>query len=91
MTAAMYLLHAVHKNVLTRCILLFEGLVSFKSKRTEDIDHAVLLKNVIKNPNLGKIYSPQQLKNDSEDKLLSAFLVAGFDCGIPAVIEPEPC
>jgi hypothetical protein len=90
LVAATYLLRAVQDAAPQREIRLFEGLVSFKPRGISS-NHAadvLLLRKVVWEPDsgLGCIVSANQLATSPEDRLQSAFLVAGMDFGIPPVI-----
>ncbi len=89
-TAATYMLRAVHDSKPASEVRLFEGFVSFKlkeqvSNHEKDVDQ---LREIVKNPKLyqDSIYSVEDLKFDDSDVLQSAFHVAGLNFGIPAVI-----
>jgi len=87
MVASMYLLRELSKRETS--IRLFEGFVSYKSQGPSDHEKDVrALQATARNPALGLIHGPNDLKRP-DDKLSSAFIVAGFDCGVPAVIEPS--
>lgn len=90
MVAAMYLLRDISDESAAR-VRLFEGFVSYKDKlarSNHEVDVSVL-REVVRNPNriAGSVLSAEELKADPTDVLRSAFCVAGFDCGIPAVIS----
>jgi hypothetical protein len=89
LVAATYLLRSLHDHSPVREIRLFEGLVSFKKKgdRSSHKDDVKALRDVVWNPSLGQIISPEHLKDKQEDEVSSAFKVAGMDFGIPPVIE----
>jgi hypothetical protein len=93
MVAATYLvcdLWNLHRDFPVR---LFEGFISYKD-RSVPSDHerdVLLLREVVRDPERFKdsIFSPQELKQDSSDELVSAFRVTGYDCGIPPVIKRQ--
>jgi hypothetical protein len=94
MVAAMYLIRAIHQSKPPVAVRLFEGFISFK-KLGEVSSHesdVLSLRDVVQNTNRspGLIYSPDELKEVASDKIISAFAVAGLDCGIPPVIKPAP-
>jgi hypothetical protein len=89
MVAALYLVRRVMEAKPDADIRLFEGFVSYKTKKKRThCDDAALLKVVVDNPDrhASNIFSSDSLKMDSTDTLVSAFLVAGIDAGIPPVI-----
>jgi myosin-crossreactive antigen len=88
MVAAMHLIRDIHE---AGCAArLFEGFVSFKdgSVGSNHMDDVRFLREVVREPErfAQNIYSAEQLKLDQSDTLQSAFVVAGIDCGVPAVI-----
>lgn len=94
MVAAMYLIRAISDD--ERVIVpvrLFEGFVSYKdsSLPSDHKDDVLRLIEIIRDPvKFSKsIYGADQLKQDEDDVLFSAFRVAGLDCGVPAVIKPQ--
>ena len=93
MVAAMYLIRDLYKVRRSLHIRLFEGFVSYKrkKKRSDHLKDVLLLRQAVQNPKrfAKSFYSPGCLKNNSDDKLISAFSVAGIDCGIPAVIKRQ--
>jgi hypothetical protein len=93
MVAAMYLIRRITDSQPKVPVRLFEGFVSYKDRSTRS-DHkrdVRLLRDVVSNPKryAKAIYSAEELKQDPADELRSAFWVAGFDCGIPAVIKRD--
>ncbi len=91
MTAAMYLIHDIHeaiKHSPSVEVRLFEGFVSFKKGASDHRKDVQDLREIVKNAHLwqDKIYDPGQLKQGETDEIVSAFRVAGLDCGVPAVI-----
>jgi hypothetical protein len=91
MVAAMYLVRAIHESCPRHEVRLFEGFVSYKDPALES-DHlrdVLLMRKVIKDPagNAASIIAPDSLKMAIDDRLVSAFCVAGFDCGVPPVIK----
>jgi hypothetical protein len=91
MVAAMYLVRAIHDSCPKHDVRLFEGFVSYKDPQLES-DHlrdVLLIRQVIKEPmaNAAAIVSADSLKIANDDQLVSAFCVAGLDCGIPPVIK----
>jgi hypothetical protein len=91
MTAAMYLLRALHDSKPRRKVRLFEGFVSFKEKghatshckdvealRTVVLDHTRLH---------GMVLAPDKLASNPSDKVVSAFAVAGMNFGVPSVVR----
>jgi hypothetical protein len=91
MVAAMYLVRGIQESCPKQDVRLFEGFVSYKDPNVEsDHLHDVrLMRQVVKDPvvNAASIVAPGSLKMASDDKLISAFCVAGFDCGVPPVIK----
>jgi hypothetical protein len=90
LVAATYLLRSIHDVRPVREIRLFEGFASFKSKDlcSSHSDDVLNLRKLIweNAEKSGHIVPPEQLAASQEDKLLSAFLVAGMDFGVPPVI-----
>lgn len=84
--ASMYLLRGLSQTSRERDIRLFEGFVSFKSKKTPHLVDAHKLKAAIYEGGDATIYGPEELKRDHLDALHSAFAVAGLEFGIPPVI-----
>jgi hypothetical protein len=94
MVAATYVIREIRDSDPRVPIRLFEGFVSFKdpsiaSGHSKDVS---LLREVVRDrsrfPNA--IYNRDDLRTDATDTLVSAFRVAGLDCGIPVVLKPEP-
>jgi len=88
--AATYLLRAINDAHPNREIRLFEGLASFKPKgvRSSHSNDVLNLRKVIwdGNSKSGRIVPHEELGVSPEDRLLSAFRVAGMDFGVPAVV-----
>ncbi|MEJ1382414.1 MAG: hypothetical protein RPT95_15840 [Candidatus Sedimenticola sp. (ex Thyasira tokunagai)] len=89
-TAALYLMKAISEIQSDIEVRLFEGFVSFKEKgkKSNHSRDVTLLREVIDNPTLfsESIFEAEALKMATSDTLKSAFLVAGIDAGIPALI-----
>lgn len=90
MVAAMYLVKAITETPSNVEVRLFEGFVSFKesgvkSNHSRDIE---LLMEVIENPSQypEAIIESKTFKMAESDTLMSAFLVAGIDAGVPPII-----
>jgi len=91
MTAAMYLIRDIHEatkhspNIEVR---LFEGFVSFKENETDHRDDVCALREKVRNAawHQKSVVGPEDLITSEEDKICSAFRVAGLDFGVPAVI-----
>lgn len=90
LVAATYLLRSILDARSSREIRLFEGLASFKTKssRSSHSDDVLNLRKIIWEDasKSGRIVPPEQLTASPEDKLQSAFLVAGMDFGVPPVV-----
>ena len=90
LVAATYLLRAIYDAQPNREIRLFEGLVSFKPKGipSSHSNDVLNLRKIIweGGSNSGRIVPREQLAASQEDSLLSAFLVAGMDFGVPPVV-----
>lgn len=90
LVAATYLLRAIQDARPKREIRLFEGLASFKPKgvRSSHSDDVLNLRKTVweGNSKSGRIVPPEQLAASPEDRLLSAFLVAGMDFGVPPIV-----
>jgi len=90
MVAALYLVKAISELSGSAEIRLFEGFVSFK-KRNKKSDHSrdvELLREVVDNPVKfsNAIIESEELRMTESDTLKSAFLLAGIDIGVPALI-----
>ena len=90
LVAATYLLRAIHDANPRREIRLFEGLASFKPKgvRSSHSNDVINLRKVILNGGCtpGGIVPAEELAASPNHRLYSAFLVAGMDFGVPAVV-----
>ncbi len=90
LVAATYLLRAIYDAHSDREIRLFEGFASFKPKgvRSSHSDDVLNLRNIIWEgaSKSGSIIPPDKLVVSEEDQLLSAFLVAGMNFGVPPVV-----
>lgn len=90
LVAATYLLRAIYDAHADREIRLFEGLASFKPKgvRSSHSDDVLNLRSIIWEgaSKSGSIIPPEKLVVLQEDQLLSAFLVAGMNFGVPPVV-----
>ena len=91
MVAAIYLVRDLENGRLDYPVRLFEGFISYKDPSVPS-DHerdVLLLREVVRDPDKFKdsLFSPEQLKQNSTDELLSAFRVAGYHFGIPPVIK----
>jgi len=89
LVAATHLLRALSDSDGNREVRLFEGFVSFKPKGVAS-DHCrdVLdLRAIVRGePQAGRIIAPEALPLSPEDRLVSAFKVAGMDFGLPPVL-----
>jgi hypothetical protein len=85
-----YLLRALVNSGSRRKVKLFEGFVSFKTKRglSCHTDDVLCLRDIVWNPkaHADSITAPENLKVDETDSIYSAFKVAGMDFGVPPVI-----
>lgn len=93
MVAAMYLIRSLYDSEPSAPVRLFEGFISYKDRNIPS-DHrrdVLLLREVVCNPTRFAqcIYGVDQLKQDPDDELSSAFCVAGMDCGVPALIRRD--
>ncbi|MEJ1356638.1 MAG: hypothetical protein RPU34_12585 [Candidatus Sedimenticola sp. (ex Thyasira tokunagai)] len=90
MTAALYLVKAISEIQPSVEVRLFEGFVSFKEKgkKSNHSRDVMLLREVVDDPThfSESIFEVEALKMAASDTLKSAFLVAGIDAGIPALI-----
>jgi hypothetical protein len=89
MVAALYLVSAVIEKEPKADIRLFEGFISYKTKKKRThCEDAALLREVVDNPcrYASDIVASGSLKMDPTDTLSSAFRVVGVDAGIPPVI-----
>lgn len=93
MVASIYLIRSIHCAVHDASVRLFEGFISFKdhSVPSDGREDVRKLREVVCDPSAfpGCVYTAQQLKEDDNDNLISAFCVAGLDCGVPAVIKRQ--
>ncbi|MCY3693107.1 MAG: hypothetical protein OXI54_10420 [Chloroflexota bacterium] len=86
--SAGYLMHALVNCGIQRHLVLFEGFVSFKTRKTKHADDAMAMKAAVWNQDRDCIIDPKKLKRRESDKLESAFKFMGMDFGIPPVIMP---
>jgi len=90
LVAATYLLRALHDANPRREIRLFEGLASFKPKgvRSSHSNDVINLRKVIwdRGSTSGFVVPAEKLAVSPTHELHSAFLVAGMDFGVPAVV-----
>jgi hypothetical protein len=93
MVAAMYLLKELFDCCPAAEIKLFEGFVSFKRReiRSSHTDDVKCLRDAIKQKDTqaSRLYGPDELKEDSGDKIISAFKIMNLknvELGIPAVV-----
>jgi hypothetical protein len=89
MVAATYLLRSVFDAESTAEIRLFEGFASFKSKgaKSSHVKDVKGLRDVAWGMSkYGNIIEPEQLRRCPQDRLESAFKVAGMDFGVPPVV-----
>jgi hypothetical protein len=91
MTAAMYLLRALHDSRPRRKVRLFEGFVSFhrKSQATSHCEVVEALRAVVLDPTRpdGKVLAPNQLAFKTSDVVVPALAVAGMNFGVPSVVR----
>ncbi|MCY1306629.1 hypothetical protein D9M70_564970 [compost metagenome] len=89
MVATTYLLRALHNCPRTREVRLFEGLASFKPKgeKSSHSGDVLKLRELVwfQDAAIGKIVAPGALAKSNQDKVESAFHVAGMDFGVPPV------
>lgn len=90
LVAATYLLRALHDANPRREIRLFEGLASFKPKgvRSSHSNDVINLRKVIWDggSTSGFVVPAEKLAVSRKHELRSAFVVAGMDFGVPAVV-----
>ena len=90
MVASMYLMKAIQAAFPPNGVRLFEAFVSYKQPgvKTDHRREAGLLREVVRGPKSRpvQIVTAEQLKEQDDDELISAFRVIGMDCGVPAVI-----
>lgn len=86
--AAMYLLDKLNIAFQEEELILYEGFVSFKDRKSTHIGDAQLLKETVDNRHQfeSRIIPPEDLKKHSGDIVESAFRIQGIDSGIPPVI-----
>lgn len=94
LVAATYLLRALYDGSRERDVNLYEGLVSFKPKKARSSHAADVLamRGIVWQQQgfTGRVVAPEELRAAPLDRLQSAFVVAGFDLGIPPVIAVGP-
>ncbi len=90
LVATTYLLRQLYECGSEREIRLFEGFVSFKEKgvKSSHSKDVADLRSVAWNLDHvpGEVVGPDQLKVNPDDRLCSAFAVAGMDLGVPPVV-----
>jgi len=88
MVSAMYLVRSIDDAHPRHPVRLFEGFVSFKTAKSNDKHDVLRLREVVKNAekNVDETVGPEELKLAPSDDVVSAFRVAGLDCGVPPVI-----
>ena len=91
MTAALYLVRAIHDAKLANDVRLFEGFVTYKSK-DEDSNHDAdvrLLREVVYDPKKYSncIFDENSLKMTKDSRVVNAFEVAGLSTGVPLLIK----
>ena len=86
MVASMYLIRKIADAKPPITIRLFEGFISYKSEKSDHKRDTMLMREVVKTPEKGRIIDKLNLRED--DIPSSAFHVIGLDCGVPAVIMP---
>ena len=91
MTAATYLLRALHDSKPRRKVRLFEGFVSFKlvGQATSNCKDVEALRAVVLDRTRphGMVLAPNQLASNPLDMVVSAFAVAGMNFGVPSVVR----
>jgi hypothetical protein len=91
MTGATYLVRDIHEANADGAVILFEAFVTFKKagNKSNHSDDVCRLRDVVKQADTmnTSIYSADDLRTDSQDRLTSAFQVSGHEIGIPAVIK----
>jgi hypothetical protein len=90
MVAAMYLMKAIGAAAPPNGVRLFEALISYKASgvKSDHMREAELLRDAVRDPKRQpvQIVSADHLREQNNDKLVSAFDVIGLDCGLPAVV-----
>jgi len=94
MVAAMYLMRKLCDSCPSAEVKLFEGFVSFKSKlaKSSHSDDVKCLRDAIKGEvtRTSHFYKPEELKEDHDDNIKSAFEVMNLaDIGIPPIIKVD--
>lgn len=89
MTAAMYLLRALHDSKRRRKVRLFEDFVSFKLQATSHREDVEALRAVVLDSTRlhGLVLAPDQLASNASGTVVSAFSVAGMNFGVPSVLR----
>ena len=89
LTATTYLLRSIHDSVPHREIRLFEGFASFKprggkSDHYQDVcDQRAVVRG---NRSKGRIVAPDEIQQEADSEVQSAFKVAGMDFRVPPVV-----
>jgi hypothetical protein len=93
MTAALYLVRHIRDANLRQEVRLFEGFVTYKSKK-QSSDHAAdvcMLREVVLDPDRFShcIFNEYKLKMNPSAIMVNAFEVAGISTGVPLVIKRD--
>jgi hypothetical protein len=88
LAAAQHLIRAVVDAGPRREIRLVEGFASFKrgDMKSSHSGDVVALRQVVHGLGDGRIVAPEALLLSPTDKLQSAFLVMGLNCGVPPIV-----
>ena len=90
LVAATYIMRKMVSAHVQREVRLFEGFASFKIKgqRSSHSHDVIRLRQVVSEPNsrIGSIVVPDRLRIFANDRIESAFEVAGMDLGVPPVV-----
>ena len=83
-----HLLRAIEDCQMQRDVRLFEGFVSFKPPgvKSSHMWDVAKLRAAVRNPAEAHIVDPEDLKQNANDRIESAFAFAKMDFGIPPVI-----
>lgn len=86
--AAMYLIPELDQSFREQELVLYEGFVSFKARKSTHEGDAALLKDTVVNKELyaDRFMDPASFKREASDEIRGAFEVQGIDSGIPPII-----
>jgi len=88
LVAAQHLIRAVVDAKPRRDIRLIEGFASFKKKdmKSSHAGDVAALRQIVHGQGGGRVVVPEALLRNPTDKVQSAFLVMGLNCGVPPIV-----